>query len=351
MGEDGRPDPRTGGAAIVEKSAYDWEAEKKHWAYQPVKDPQLPAVKDPAWSRTAIDRFIKAKLDEKGLRPMAETGKRELLRRVTYDLTGMPPTPQRWRTSFPISRRKRSRRSSIGCWHLRDMASTGDVTGSMLCATRTPAAMHRTFPVPEMYRYRNYVIRSIQQDKPFDQFLREQLAGDLMAHKDDEDRAEKLAATSYIANSRRFGQTEYEFYLTIDDTIENLGKAVLGLSTGCARCHDHKFDPIPTKDYYALAGIFKSTKYPIAGLEHHQYLDGYRRPASQGSGAPGQTAGAHGGSVRSRQKGRRQRRKGACRGPVQVSRSLRRSWPDPSKLARYSDDLRRPRQYAGRMRE
>ena len=82
-----------------------------------------------------------------------------------------------------------------------------------------------------------------------------------MQFKDDEDRAEKLTATGYIANSRRFGQTDGEFYLTIDDTIENLGKAVLGLSTGCARCHDHKFDPIPTKDYYALAGIFKSTKY------------------------------------------------------------------------------------------
>jgi hypothetical protein len=96
-----------------------------------------------------------------------------------------------------------------------------------------------------------------------------------MTHKDDEDRAGKLAATGYISNSRRFGQVEGEFYLTIDDTIENLGKAVLGLTTGCARCHDHKFDPIPAKDYYALFGIFKSTKYPWAGLEHHQYLDGF----------------------------------------------------------------------------
>ena len=134
----GAPDPRTGGAAIVEKSAYDWEAEKKHWAYQPVKDPQPPAVKDPAWSRTAIDRFIKAKLDEKGLRPMAAAGKRELLRRVTYDLTGMPPTPHEV-SGFRCRshRRKRSRRWSIGCSRLRAMASTGDVTGSMSCATQT----------------------------------------------------------------------------------------------------------------------------------------------------------------------------------------------------------------------
>ncbi|MEO8663205.1 MAG: DUF1549 and DUF1553 domain-containing protein, partial [Bryobacteraceae bacterium] len=131
------------------------------------------------------------------------------------------------------------------------------------------------FPVPEMYRYRNYVIRSIQQDKPFNQFIREQIAGDLLPHKDTEDRAEKLTATGYLANARRFGQADGEFYLTIDDTIENLGKTVLGLSTGCARCHDHKFDPVPTKDYYALAGIFKSTKYAHAGLEHHQYVEGF----------------------------------------------------------------------------
>jgi hypothetical protein len=271
----GAPDPRTGGVTIVEKSAYDWEAEKKHWAYQPVKNSQPPAVKDPAWNRTAIDRFIRAKLEEKGLRPLPEAGKRELVRRVTYDLTGMPPTPQEV-ADFLSDQSPKALEKVVDRllasprygehWgrHWLDVVRYADTGGDA-----------SDFPVPEMYRYRNYVIRSMQQDKPFDQFLREQIAGDLMTHKDDEDRAEKLTATSYIANSRRFGQAEYEFYLTIDDTIENLGKAVLGLSTGCARCHDHKFDPIPTKDYYALAGIFKSTKYPIAGLEHHQYLEGF----------------------------------------------------------------------------
>ena len=191
----GAPDPRTGGATIVEKSAYDWEAEKKHWAYQPVKDPQPPAVKDPAWSRTAIDRFIKAKLDEKGLRPMAETGKRELLRRVTYDLTGMPPTPHEM-ADFVADQSPKALEKVVDRllassrygehWgrHWLDVARYADTGGDA-----------SDFPVPEMYRYRNYVIRSIQQDKPFDQFLREQLAGDLMTYKDDEDRAEKLAAT------------------------------------------------------------------------------------------------------------------------------------------------------------
>jgi hypothetical protein len=272
----GAPDPRTGAApVIVEKAAYDWEAERKHWAYQPVRDIQPPDVRDVDWNRNGIDRFIKAKLDEKGLPPLPRAGKRTLLRRVTYDLTGMPPTPEEV-DAFVADNSAQALEKVVDRllasprygehWgrHWLDVVRYADTAGDA-----------SDYPIPEMYRYRNYVIRSIQEDKPVDQFLREQLAGDLMPHKDDEDRAEKLAATGYIGASRRFGQTEGEFYLTLDDTIENLGKAMLGLSTGCARCHDHKFDPIPTKDYYALTGIFKSTKYPWAGLEHHQYLDGF----------------------------------------------------------------------------
>jgi hypothetical protein len=272
----GAPDPRTGDApVIVEKPAYDWEAEKKHWAYQSVADPEPPAVADPEWNKTAVDRFIKSKLDEKQLRPLARANKRTLLRRVTYDLTGMPPSPEEMDAFLAdqspaafekvVDRLFASPRYGEH-WgrHWLDVVRYADTAGDA-----------SDYPVPEMYRYRNYVIRSIQQDKPYNEFLQEQIAGDLLPHKDDEDRAEKLTATSYVSNSRRFGQSAEEFYLTIDDTIENLGKSVLGLSTGCARCHDHKFDPIPTKDYYALAGIFKSTKYPWAGLEHHQYLDGF----------------------------------------------------------------------------
>jgi hypothetical protein len=271
----GAPDPRTGGPVIVEKSAYDWQEERKHWAYQPVKDPAPPAVKDAEWNGSAVDRFLKAKLDEKGLTAAPRASKRALLRRVTYDLTGMPPAPEEMAAFLAdtspaalenvVDRLLASPRYGEH-WgrHWLDVARYADTAGDAA-----------DFPVPEMYRYRNYVLRSIQQDKRFDEFLREQIAGDLLPHKDDEDRAEKVTATGYLANARRFGQSDGEFYLTIDDTIENFGKAVLGLSIACARCHDHKFDPIPAKDYYALAGIFKSTKYAFAGLEHHQYLDGF----------------------------------------------------------------------------
>ena len=272
----GAPDPRTGSTAVVvEKAAYDWAAEKKHWAYQPVKDPALPSVKEPEWNHTAVDRFIKAKLDEKGLHPIAPATKQALLRRVTYDLTGMPPTPEQI-TAFLLDTSPKALSKVID--RLLESPRYGEHWGRHwldIVRYADTAGDASDFPVPEMYRYRNYVIRSLQQDKPFDRFISEQIAGDLLPHKGSEDRAEKLTATGYLANARRFGQTDREFYLTIDDTIENLGKAVLGLSTGCARCHDHKFDPIPTKDYYALAGILKSTKYPIAGLEHHQYLEGF----------------------------------------------------------------------------
>ncbi len=130
------------------------------------------------------------------------------------------------------------------------------------------------FPVPDAYRYRNWVIHAFNDDKPYDEFLREQIAGDLLPVRKDsagkpiaEDRNAKIVATGYLAIARRFGSGGDEFQLTIDDTIDNVGKAMLGLSVACARCHDHKFDPIPSRDYYALYGIFESTKYPFPGTE------------------------------------------------------------------------------------
>ncbi len=121
--------------------------------------------------------------------------------------------------------------------------------------------------MPSAYRYRNYVIHSFQNDKPYDQFVREQLAGDLLAASDDEKHREGIVATGYLATARRFGSRNNEFHLTIEDTIDNVGKTFLGLSVSCARCHDHKFDPIPTRDYYSLYGIFNSTKYAFPGTE------------------------------------------------------------------------------------
>jgi hypothetical protein len=124
------------------------------------------------------------------------------------------------------------------------------------------------FPVPQAYRYRNYVINAFNRDKPYDQFLREQIAGDLLPAASEQERYERIVATGFIALSRRPGlYPEREPHLTIEDTLETLGRSVLGLSVGCARCHDHKFDPVSMEDYYALYGIFQSSRYPFPGSE------------------------------------------------------------------------------------
>jgi len=131
------------------------------------------------------------------------------------------------------------------------------------------------YPIPQMYRYRNWVIDAVNRDLPYDEFVRQQLAGDLLPARDDADRHQKLIATGYLANARRFGSyadvdegpTRYPWYLTIEDTIDNLGRTFLGLTINCARCHDHKFDPVSQADYYALYGFFQSTRYPWPGIE------------------------------------------------------------------------------------
>jgi len=270
----GAPDPRTGAAPVpVPASSYDWTKEKQHWAYQPVKDSTAPASSDPAWDTTAIDRFIKARLDSNKLAPLPRASRQALIRRLTYDLTGLPPTPSQVR-AFLADTSSQALAKAVD--KLLESPQYGEHWGRHwldLVRYADTAGDASDFPIPEMYRFRNYLIRSFNTDKPYDQFLREQIAGDLLPASNDEDRRDKLVATSYLASSRRFGQSMGEFHLTIDDTIDNLGRVTLGLTLGCARCHDHKFDPVPAKDYYALAGIFQSSNYSHAGLEHNQYLE------------------------------------------------------------------------------
>ena len=259
----GAPDPRAEKAA----PAYDFNEARKFWSFQPVKDPTPPAVADAAWNKTTIDRFVKAKLDEKKLTPLGIASKRALIRRATFDLTGLPPTPEDVAAFLAdtsanafdkLTDRLLASQQYGERWgrHWLDLVRYADTSGC-----------NADFPVPDAYRYRNWVIHAFNDDKPYDQFLREQLAGDLLPAKDDEDRNAKTVATGYLAIARRFGSSNGEFHLTIDDTIDNVGKAMLGLSVSCARCHDHKFDPIPARDYYAMYGIFKSTKYAFPGTE------------------------------------------------------------------------------------
>jgi hypothetical protein len=274
----GAPDPRTEGA-VTAAAPYDWEKAKQHWSFRPVQDPAPPRVLPGEWSRTAIDRFVKAKLDTQKLAPQPRASKLALIRRVTYDLIGLPPTPEEvdafLKDLSPHAFEKVVDRLLASPqygekWgrHWLDVVRYADTSGD-----------NADFPVPSMYRYRNCVIASFNRDEPYDRFLREQIAGDILAKQqsagDPEEYRQQEIATGYLANSRRFGSRAAEFHLTIDDTIDNLGKGVLGLTIGCARCHDHKFDPIPTTDYYALFGIFKSTRYAHAGTEIYPHTYGF----------------------------------------------------------------------------
>ncbi len=263
----GAPDPRqeTAVASSGATKVVDFEAARKFWSFQPVKDPTPPRVKGRA--NNPIDQFVLAKLEQRGMTQGATADKRTLIRRVTFDLIGLPPTPEEIDVfltdpspdAFATVVDRLLASAHYGeRWgrHWLDVVRYADTAGDS-----------SDYPIPQAYLYRNYVIDSFNQDKPYDQFLREQIAGDLLPAANEPRKRENTIATGFVAISRRFG-TGSVIQLTIEDTIDTLGKAVLGLSLGCARCHDHKFDPIPTQDYYALYGIFNSTRYPHPGSEN-----------------------------------------------------------------------------------
>lgn len=243
--------------------------QRRFWSLQPVKDLPSPAVKDATWPRSPIDRHVLAKLEARGLKPVGAADRRTLIRRATFDLTGLPPAPEEIDAALAdqseqwfarVVDRLLASRHYGERWgrHWLDLAHYADTAGETA-----------DFPIPDAYRYRNYVIDSFNADKPYDQFIREQVAGDLLAVDGPRDQyAERLIATGFLASARRFGfDPENYQHLTIEDTIDTLGKSVLGLTIACARCHDHKFDPISMADYYALYGILDSTRYPYPGSE------------------------------------------------------------------------------------
>lgn len=246
--------------------------QKAFWSFQPVRKQEPPAVNDAVWNRNPIDRWILAKLNEKGLKPGRRADRAALIRRVTFDLTGLPPSPDQTR-AFEQDGSPDAFEKVID--RLLDTPQYGERWGRHwldLVRYADTAGDAADFPIPEMYKYRNYIIDSFQRDKPYNQFLKEQIAGDLLPYKDEQQRWEQIVATGYITVSRRIGVSpKSDRHITIEDTIDNFGKSLLGLSVGCARCHDHKFDPIGTADYYALYGIFDSSIYPASGEEHNPY--------------------------------------------------------------------------------
>ncbi|QEL16228.1 PSD1 and planctomycete cytochrome C domain-containing protein [Limnoglobus roseus] len=264
--KDGAPDPRDGGPPRLGGVPLD-EA-KRWWAFQPVRRPTVPksAFANP------VDAFIAASLAERTLSLAPATDKRTLLRRVTYDLTGLPPTPEEVDAFL-----KDTTAGAFAKVVDRLLASPhyGERWGRHwldLVRYADTAGENTDHPLPHAWRYRNGVIDSFNKDQPYDEFLREQIAGDILAAQGPPELyARRVVATGYLAVARRFDHdSDKSMHLTHEDGIDTLGKAFVGLTLGCARCHDHKYDAVTARDYYALYGIFASTKFASPGCEARQ---------------------------------------------------------------------------------
>ena len=243
---------------------------QSHWAWQALRNVEVPAVQDQSWPRSDVDRFVLARLEQQGLKPVHDAKRLALIRRVSFDLTGLPPTPEEI-DSFVEDESENAFETVVDRllaskafgerWgrHWLDVARYGESTGSA-----------RNLPLPHAWRYRDWVIDALNADKPYDQFIREQIAGDLLPANSPREKANQLIATGFLALGVKDVNQRFKVrYLmdNVDEQIDTVTRSVLALTASCARCHDHKFDPIPTHDYYALAGIFRSTDL-CAGLKN-----------------------------------------------------------------------------------
>ncbi len=254
-------DGRTVGQPIVNAAA---APAQKYWAFIPPKEPAAPPVKNADWVKSPIDAFVLAGLEAKNLKPAPPATKRELIRRATYDLTGLPPTPEEIHAFLNdqnpdayarlVDRLLASPRYGER-WgrHWLDVARYADSNG-----------LDENLVYRNAFRYRDYVIQAFNKDKPYDQFVREQVAGDLLT--DGQDLAttyERWTATGFLSLGAKMlaedDPAKMEMDI-VDEQLDTTSRAFMGMTVGCARCHDHKFDPIPQADYYSLGGIFKSSK-------------------------------------------------------------------------------------------
>ncbi|MFC1758356.1 DUF1553 domain-containing protein [Planctomycetota bacterium] len=261
----GLPDPRIGTARRSVEPA-DVDAGRNYWSFQPVARPEPPAPQS-SWPRTSIDRFIERKISAAKLTPAADADPRTLVRRIYIDLIGLPPSVEQVDAFLGAVAKSDVDEAVRG---LVDELLESDRFGERWARHWLDVVRYaessgggRTLIFPNAWRYRDYVIESFNADKPYDEFIREQIAGDLLDADSERKRSQQLIATSFLA----LGPTNYELQdkellrmEVVDEQLDTIGRSMLGLTVGCARCHDHKFDPISMNDYYAMAGIFRSTK-------------------------------------------------------------------------------------------
>ena len=253
----GAPDPRTNETSVAKLESIAQKS-KTHWAFQPVKEPPVPAIKNKRFLQTPVDNFVLAKLEANNLKPSPAADKRTLIRRATFDLIGLPPKPEEV-AEFIADKSPDAFAKVIDRllaspqygerWgrHWLDVARYADTKGYVFEEDRH---------YPYSYTYRDFVIRAFNEDLPYDTFIKEQIAADLMPLGEDK---RPLAALGYLTLGRRFINNIHDI---IDDRIDVVCRGMMGLSVACARCHDHKYDPIPTKDYYSLYGVFASSQEP-----------------------------------------------------------------------------------------
>jgi len=263
--EMGAPHPDSGKIAHkTDQHAIDLNKAREHWAYRPYEKPEIPDLPDTKQIANPIDAFVLADLNEHGLKPVPPANKRTLIRRATFDLTGLPPTPEEIsaflnddsNTAFAKVVERLLNSPHYGeRWgrHWLDIIRYADSNG-----------LDENVAHGNAWKYRDYVINAFNNDKPYDQFLTEQLAGDLLDSSGQfELENERLIATGFLSLGPKVlaevDSAKMEMDI-IDEQLDTIGRSLMGITMGCARCHDHKFDPIGNKDYYALAGIFKSTR-------------------------------------------------------------------------------------------
>ncbi|MGV3484882.1 MAG: PSD1 and planctomycete cytochrome C domain-containing protein, partial [Planctomycetaceae bacterium] len=256
----GAPDPRDETLAPTSAATgMTIEEGRSFWSFRPLADSAPPAVKEPAWVQTPVDAFVLARLEAAGLAPSPPADKRTLIRRATFDLIGLPPSPEEIEAFLADERpdaferlveRLISSPEYGERWgrHWLDVARYADSNG-----------LDENLAFGNAWRYRDYVIRAFNEDKPFDRFVVEQLAGDLLPEANQET---KTATGFLVLGAKVLAEPDREklWMDTIDEQLDATGKAFLAMTFGCARCHDHKFDPIKQSDYYSLAAIFKSTR-------------------------------------------------------------------------------------------
>eukprot|EP00913_Durusdinium_trenchii_P022820 g21424.t1 len=282
----GAPDPRDG-KSLPARKKIDIDAARSFWSFQPLRDSKPPKVKDARWAQTDIDRFVRSRQESAGVTPNGMAEPRSLIRRAYFDLIGLPPAPAEVeefvaecksdpRAAYTrLIDRLLSSRHYGERWsrHWLDLARFAESNGYAFDKDR-----------PNAYRYRDFVIRALNADMPYDEFIRLQIAGDLLAEKipagNPAKKLEAISATGFlVAGTFTTQQTQKERersrYEQLDDMLATTGTAMLGLTLGCARCHDHKYDPLPQHDYYRMAAAFADVGFSDTGVDLHPEI--YRK--------------------------------------------------------------------------